>query len=95
MYHTRTPSGQARGRNKRCDHLFTHTDLPRPLAPDVSVTSSLADSYVAAARTQYGAADLRARAKVSKHQAGAEFNSVEFIPLAFEALGAWGQHARD
>ena len=32
---------------------------------------------------------------MGKHQAGAEFNGVEFIPLAFEALGAWGKQARD
>jgi len=87
------PAGLSRDDGKRLDGV---TLLPwakgKPLAWDITVPDTYADSHLAdTATTAWAAADKAANNKVAKYRQIAD--SHIFVPVAIESAGTWNRQA--
>ena len=92
---TKEPTGLFRTDGKRTDGMnLIPWQAGRPVVWDVTVTCTLADSYVhASAREAGAAAEIAATRKTPKY---ADMSSqYSFHPIAVETLGALNESARD
>jgi hypothetical protein len=92
---TKEPTGLTRDDGKRPDGLtLTPWQDGRSLAWDVTVSNTLAASYVGVAAQQAGGvAERAAERKISKYSALS--NTYTFLPVAFETLGPLNASALD
>ena len=90
---TKEPSGLSRSDGKRPDGLsLIPWQAGKSVTWDVTVTHSLADSYMFTASTPGAAAEIAANRKIDKYADLAQ--SHIFQPLAFETLGALNESGR-
>ena len=61
---------------------------------DVSVTCAAAGSYAVAGQRHLGAAAVRESRKKTKYEELARRERARFVPVVFEAHGAWGEQAQ-
>jgi hypothetical protein len=92
---TREPHSLCTNSGKRPDGM---TQVPwkrgRCLAWDATCPDTFAVSHVQSSSTQAGSAAAAAESKKTQKYADI-INSVDFVPVAIETSGAWGQHAMD